>query len=35
MANVTSILNDLIETSKDGEKGFGTSAEDTRSGEWG
>src|SRR4029434_8027873 len=33
MANVTSILNDLIETSKDGEKGFRTSAEDTRSGE--
>jgi uncharacterized protein (TIGR02284 family) len=29
--NVTSILNDLIETSKDGEKGFTTSAEDTKS----
>jgi uncharacterized protein (TIGR02284 family) len=31
MPNVASILNDLIETSKDGEKGFRTSAEDTRS----
>jgi len=31
MSNVASILNDLIETSKDGEKGFRTSAEDTRS----
>ena len=28
--NVTSILNDLVETSKDGEKGFRTSAEDTK-----
>jgi uncharacterized protein (TIGR02284 family) len=33
MSNVTSILNDLIETSKDGEKGFRTSADDTRNGE--
>jgi len=33
MANAISILNDLIETSKDGEKGFRTSAEDTRNGE--
>ena len=30
MANVTSILNNLIETSKDGEKGFRTSAEDVK-----
>ena len=28
--NATSILNDLAETSKDGEKGFLTSAEDTK-----
>jgi uncharacterized protein (TIGR02284 family) len=28
--NVTSVLNDLIETSKDGEQGFRTAAEDTR-----
>ena len=28
--NFTSILNELIETSKDGEKGFTTSAEDTK-----
>ena len=33
MSNAVSILNDLIETSKDGEKGFRTSAEDTRNGE--
>ena len=33
MSNAVSILNDLIETSKDGEKGFRTSAEDTVSGE--
>ena len=30
MANTTSILNDLIETSKDGEKGFRTSADNAR-----
>ena len=30
MANVASTLNDLIETSKDGEKGFRTCAEDAR-----
>ena len=30
MADVTSILNDLIETSKDGEKGFNCAAEDTK-----
>ena len=30
MANVTSILNNLIETSKDGEKGFRTSADDVK-----
>jgi len=29
--NVVSILNDLVETSKDGEKGFKTAAEDTKS----
>jgi uncharacterized protein (TIGR02284 family) len=29
--NLASILNDLIETSKDGEKGFNTAAEDTKS----
>jgi uncharacterized protein (TIGR02284 family) len=28
--NTTSILNDLIETSKDGEKGFRAAAEDTK-----
>jgi len=33
MPKVTTILNDLIETSKDGEKGFQTSAEDTRNSE--
>ena len=33
MSNAISILNDLIETSKDSEKGFRTSAEDTRNGE--
>ena len=33
MSNAISILHDLIETSKDGEKGFRTSAEDTRNGE--
>jgi uncharacterized protein (TIGR02284 family) len=30
MANVASILNNLIETSKDGEKGFRTCAEDAK-----
>ena len=30
MAENTSILNDLIETSKDGEKGFRTAADDTK-----
>ena len=30
MSNITSILNDLVETSKDGEKGFRTAAEDTK-----
>jgi uncharacterized protein (TIGR02284 family) len=28
--NVTSVLNDLVETSKDGEQGFRTAAEDTK-----
>ena len=28
--NVASILNDLVETSKDGEQGFNTAAEDTK-----
>jgi len=28
--NVASILNDLIETSKDGERGFNTAADDTK-----
>jgi uncharacterized protein (TIGR02284 family) len=28
--NITSVLNDLVETSKDGEKGFRTAAEDTK-----
>ena len=31
--NMTSILNDLVETSKDGEKGFRTAAEDTKNAE--
>ena len=31
--NLVSILNDLVETSKDGEKGFKTAAEDTKSSE--
>jgi len=31
--NLVSILNDLVETSKDGEKGFNTAAEDTKSSE--
>ena len=31
--NITSILNDLVETSKDGEKGFRTAAEDTKNAE--
>lgn len=31
--NVTSVLNDLIETSRDGEQGFRTAAEDTRNAE--
>jgi len=30
---ITSILNDLIETSRDGEKGFRTAAEDTKNAE--
>ena len=29
--NVTSVLNDLVETSRDGEQGFRTAAEDTKS----
>lgn len=33
MSNITSILNDLVETSKDGEKGFRTAAEDTKNAE--
>ena len=33
MANVTSVLNELIETSRDGEKGFRTAAEDTKNAE--
>jgi uncharacterized protein (TIGR02284 family) len=31
--NVASILNDLVETSKDGEQGFNTAAEDTKNAE--
>ena len=31
--NITSILNDLIETSKDGEKGFRAAADDTKNAE--
>jgi uncharacterized protein (TIGR02284 family) len=31
--NITSILNDLVETSKDGEKGFRRAAEDTKNAE--
>jgi uncharacterized protein (TIGR02284 family) len=31
--NITSILNDLVETSKDGEKGFRAAAEDTKNAE--
>jgi uncharacterized protein (TIGR02284 family) len=31
--NVSSILNDLVETSKDGEKGFRAAAEDTQNAE--
>ena len=31
--NITSILNDLVETSKDGEQGFRTAAEDTKTAE--
>jgi hypothetical protein len=31
--NITSILNDLVETSKDGEKRFRTAAEDTKNAE--
>ena len=31
--NVVSVLNDLIETSKDGEKGFRAAAEDTKNSE--
>jgi uncharacterized protein (TIGR02284 family) len=33
VSNITSILNDLVETSKDGEKGFRTAAEDTKNAE--
>jgi uncharacterized protein (TIGR02284 family) len=33
MANVASILNNLIETSKDGEKGFRKCAEDAKDAE--
>ena len=33
MSNIASILNDLVETSKDGEKGFRTAAEDTKNAE--
>ncbi len=33
MASIASVLNDLIETSRDGEKGFRTSAEDTKNAE--
>jgi uncharacterized protein (TIGR02284 family) len=31
--NVTSVLNDLVETSRDGEQGFRTAAEDTKNAE--
>jgi uncharacterized protein (TIGR02284 family) len=31
--NIASVLNDLVETSKDGEKGFRTAAEDTSNAE--
>ena len=31
--NITSILNDLVETCKDGEKGFRSAAEDTKNAE--
>lgn len=31
--NITSVLNNLVETSKDGEKGFRTAADDTKNGE--
>jgi len=31
--NIASILNELVETSKDGEKGFRTAAEDTKNAE--
>jgi len=31
--NISSVLNDLIETSKDGEKGFRTAADDTKNAE--
>jgi len=33
MSNITSVLNDLVETSKDGEIGFRTAAEDAKNGE--
>ena len=33
MSNITSILNDLVETSNDGEKGFRTAAEHTQNAE--
>ena len=32
-SNISSILNDLVETSRDGEKGFRTAAEDTKNAE--
>lgn len=30
MANIASVLNELVETSRDGEKGFRTAADDTK-----
>ena len=33
MSDITSVLNNLVETSKDGEKGFRTAAEDTKNAE--
>jgi uncharacterized protein (TIGR02284 family) len=33
LEKITSVLNDLVETSKDGEEGFRAAAEDTKSGE--
>jgi uncharacterized protein (TIGR02284 family) len=32
-SDITSVLNDLIETSRDGEKGFRAAAEDTKNSE--